>query len=86
MKIFPAFLALLLLSGCSATPSLVKIPVPVACQEPEPAEPFYPTAVLSAADPLDTKVAAALAEIEIRRGETRELRTALRACIKPLSP
>lgn len=86
MKNEVGFLALLFLSGCSSVPALVKVPVPVACQEREPEEPFYPTAAVTPADPLDTKVAAALAEIEIRRGETRELRTALRACLKPISP
>jgi predicted small lipoprotein YifL len=74
------------IAGCGGTLQLqpVKVPVPVECQETEPERPAMPTDLLSRADSLDRKAAAALAEIDVREGYEERLRVALRACKSPI--
>lgn len=78
-----------LLTACGASPPLVeiqtvKIAVPVACQEPEPAKPVMPTEHLAGDADVDAYVQAAAAEIERRKGYEGQLVTALRNCKTPL--
>lgn len=76
--------ALLILTGCGTIRTElkpVKVPVPVKCQQTEPERPVMPTEFLSSNDSQDAKVAAVLAEIDIREGYEDKLRTALRACL-----
>lgn len=82
-----AVIVLALLAGCGSTPPrmvTVKVPVPVECREPVPERPAMPTDSLTRADPLDTKVKAALAEIELREGYEIKLVAALVACTRPI--
>lgn len=75
--------ALLFLAGCGTMPAdtvLVNTPIPLKCQQVEPERPVMPTETLSKSDSQDAKVAAALAEIDIREGYELRLVTALRAC------
>lgn len=75
---------LLLLAGCAAQPVVtvrqVKVPVPVACQEPIPTRPVMPTEALQPPVPLDTFAQAAMAEIERREGYEQQLLAGLQAC------
>ena len=83
-----AVAAAVLLAGC-AVPRVelqrVSVPVPVACQEPMPARPSYPTESLRPPVALDAFAAAAMAEIERRTGYELELVTALEACRAPVA-
>ena len=75
------------MSGCGAmAPQLVEIrvPLPVGCPVDTPARPAMPTEALQRSAPLDAKVKAALAEIELREGYEIELVAALDACTKPV--
>lgn len=67
-------------------PTIVKVPVPVACKEKEPVPPIMPTDRLLPGASLDSFVQAASAEIERYEGYEGELRTALRACVAPIAP
>lgn len=78
--------ALVMLFGCNATMTQVKVPVPVSCQETEPTRPIMPTDRLLPGAALDAVVQAAAAEIERREGYELKLVTALRACIAPIQP
>lgn len=75
------------LAGCSTSPQVqtVKTVVPVECREKEPDRPAMPTEGLAQGASLTDKVKAALAEILLREGYEGQLRTALRACIKPIT-
>ena len=79
----------LLLAGCAAQPVVqvrqVKVPVPVACQEPIPERPVMPTEALQAPVTLDAFSQAAMAEIERREGYEQQLLAGLRACAAPTS-
>jgi hypothetical protein len=79
---------LAMFAGCTTAPQLVetKVPVPVECRVAIPARPAMPTDNLVPADPLDRKVKAMLAELEIREGYEIELLTGLTECTKPLDP
>lgn len=82
-----AFLAsLLVLAGCGATTSQLRIPVPVECREEVPERPQMPTEQLACSWPkcLDEFVQAATAEIERRDGYELRLVAALQACTKPI--
>lgn len=74
----------LLLAGCAAQPVVqlqqVKVPVPVACQEPVPERPVMPTEQLKPPVALDQFAQAAMAEIERREGYERQLLSGLRTC------
>lgn len=74
----------LLLAGCAAQPVVqvqqVKVPVPVACQEPIPERPAMPTEGLQSPVMLDAFAQAAMAEIERREGYEQQLLAGLRAC------
>lgn len=77
----------LLLTGCgSSLPRVeiqrVNVPVPVACQEPEPQRPSMPTEHLAGDAGVDAYVQAAAAEIELREGYEGQLVQALRNCQK----
>lgn len=79
----------LLLTGCGSSPPRVEIqrvnvPVPVACQEPEPQRPSMPTEHLAGDAGVDAYVQAAAAEIELREGYEGQLVQALRNCQKGL--
>lgn len=78
--------AMLLGCGTMSTAQITKVPVPVACQETEPGRPVMPTEALAPEAPLDAFVQAAIAEIERREGYELKLRTALQACIAPITP
>ena len=88
----PARLAMLLgvftLAGCASSPPVrvqqVHVPVPVVCQETEPARPVMPTEALALDTTLDAFVAAAIAELERREGYEGQLRAALAACTAPV--
>lgn len=79
------FTVLALLAGCTTLPGTVtRVPVPVACAEPEPERPLMPTDTLApGADPF-TFVIFAQAEIVLRDAYEGRLLTALRACRKPV--
>lgn len=82
--ILSVVVALPILAGCETIrpdTQVVKVPVPVKCQQTEPPRPVMPTESLSTTDTQDTKTASALAEIDIREGYEGQLRTALRACL-----
>lgn len=82
---YSALLCCALLAGCGATQTMrVSVPVPVACNESEPARPVYPTEALAPGVPPFILLRAALAEIDRREGYEGELVTALRACTAPL--
>lgn len=76
------------LAGCSTAQQIqtVKVPVPVECREPVPDRPAMPTESLTLADTLDAKVAAALAEIELREGYEGKLLASLLGCTRPIQP
>lgn len=83
-----AVAAVVLLAGCTAPRvelQRVSVPVPVACQEPMPVRPVYPTEGLRPPVTLDAFAAAAMAEIEMRTGYELELVTALEACRAPVA-
>jgi hypothetical protein len=87
-KNYSALLSCVLLAGCAAPRveiQRVNVPVPVACQEPMPARPVYPTEGLRPPVSLDAFAAAAMAEIEWREGYEGELLAALENCRKPIS-
>lgn len=73
------------LAGCGTARTVqVSVPVPVACQEAEPARPAMPTESLQPGAPPFVLLRAALAEIDRRAGYEAELVAALRACTAPL--
>ena len=79
-------LTVLALTGCNATMTQVKVPIPIVCQETEPERPIMPTEVLMRGADIDRFTQAAQAEIERREGYEIKLRTALQNCIKPNEP
>lgn len=80
-----ALLACALLAGCGTVRTVqVRVPVPVACLEAEPARPVFPTESLAPGAPPFILLRAALAEIDRREGWSVELLAALRACTAPL--
>lgn len=86
MKII-ILIASAMLAGCAAPRvemQRVSVPVPVACQEPMPTRPVYPTESLRPPVSLDAFAAAAMAEIERREGWEAELVAALESCHKPI--
>lgn len=71
-------------TGCTTTPvtQIVKVPVPMQCQETVPDRPAMPTEGLKAgATSLHQYVTASQAEIERREGYEGKLRAALVACM-----
>lgn len=80
-------LAMASLAGCAGTMHTdvlqVRIPVPVACQEPVPERPSMPTEALRPGASLDDFARAAMAEIERREGYEGRLAAALEACRMP---
>lgn len=73
----------LFVTGCGTIPpetQTVNVPITVRCQAVEPDRPSMPTESLVTGDTQDTKIAAALAEIDIREGYELRLVTALRSC------
>ncbi len=83
-----ATVVVLLLAGCGAKPVIqvqqVRVPVPVACQEPIPDRPVMPTEALQPPVGLDAFAQAAIAEIERREGYELQLLAGLRACTVPV--
>lgn len=80
---------LLMAAGCAQSPPRVEIqrvnvPLPVPCDEPEPARPNMPTEHLAGDVDIDTFARAVIAEIERREGYELQLRTALGNCKQPL--
>lgn len=76
-------------AGCAApeihtvyVPQEVVKPVPVPCAAEQPPEPEWTTKSLVAADDIDTKVRALLAEREQRIGYEEKLRAAIEGCKK----
>lgn len=76
------------LAGCATRTEYVevRVPVPIECRVAKPVRPAMPTDTIQRADPLDRKIKAAIAELEIREGYEIELRTALDVCTKPIEP
>ena len=73
------------LAGCGTARTVqVRVPVPVACLENEPARPEMPTEALAPGAPPFVLLRAALAEIDRREAWSVELLAALRACTAPL--
>lgn len=75
----------LVLTGCGATMTTVKVPVPVECREETPTRPAMPTETLDPAAPLDVQNRAMRAEIDRREGYEGELLTALENCKRHIS-
>lgn len=75
----------LLLAGCPATSTLVKVPVPVECKEPVPDRPVMPTESLRPGVDPWTLQRAALSEIDRREAYEIKLRAGLVACTQPLA-
>jgi hypothetical protein len=75
-----------MLFGCNATMTQIKVPVPVECRETEPGRPVMPTEGLLPGVDIFKFTQAAIAEIERREAYEIKLRTALQACIAPLKP
>ena len=72
------------LAGCGTARTVqVSVPVPVACQEAEPARPVFPTESLQPGAHPVVLLRAALAEIDRREGYEVQLVAALRACTTP---
>jgi len=76
---------LLLLTGCASTPTrietqIVKVPITVVCQTPEPIVPTFVTPTIKQEDDIFVKVRAILADNEMYKGYTVELLAALRSC------
>lgn len=83
--------AVLALGGCQTAPARVElqrvnVPVPVACDEPEPERPVMPTEQLQPGATVDQFTQAAQAEIERREAYEIRLAAALANCIRPISP
>lgn len=76
-----------LLSGCGTMRDVVqvRVPVPVACVEPEPERPMMPTDALRPGVDEFTFTVTAQAEIEVREGYEGRLLTALLACRAPIT-
>ena len=73
------------LAGCGTARTVqVSVPVPVACQEAEPARPVFPTESLPPGAPPFVLLRAALAEIDRRQAYELILEAALRACTAPV--
>lgn len=78
-------LACAVLAGCGTARTVqVRVPVPVACQEAEPARPAMPTESLQPGVPPFVLLRAALAEIDRRQAYELILEAALRACTAPV--
>lgn len=76
-----------MLAGCAAPRveiQRVSVPVPVACQEPMPQQPIWPTESLEPGATLDSFVQAAMAELLRREAYELLLLTALEACRRPI--
>jgi len=87
MKALCVLAVCLALPGCASMRGAVgvNVPVPIACQEPEPERPIMPTDALRPGVDEFTFTVTAQAEIEIREGYEGRLLTALRACRAPLA-
>ena len=90
MKALCAVLVALTMTGCASRVRLeaVKTAVPVACAVDMPVRPTMPTEQMEVRDPrmwLDTFVASAVAEIELREGYEGKLVAALAKCRAPFS-
>ena len=85
MRAIALIAACAVLAGCGTVRTVqVSVPVPVACQEAEPARPVFPTEQLAPGAPPFVLLRAALAEMDRREGWEGELVAALRACTAPL--
>lgn len=78
-------LVAMLLPACAARAPVdrivtVSVPVPVACQEQEPARPHMDTESLAPDAAVDEQARAMRAEIDRREGYEGELRAVVRAC------
>lgn len=81
-----AGLLAVLLAGCAAGPGTVtRVPVPVACAEPEPERPLMPTETLAPGVDLFVFTKYAQAEIDVREAYEARLLLALRECRKPVA-
>ncbi|WP_294767228.1 hypothetical protein [uncultured Rhodoferax sp.] len=78
----------LALTGCGLLPvsrTTTAVPVAVECREKVADRPAMPTEAFTAKPSLDVWVKAQDAEIVIREGYEKELRTALEACTAPVA-
>ena len=73
-----------LLTGCAATSTQVKVPVPVECKEPVPDRPVMPTEALAPGVAAWELLRAALSEIDRREAYEIKLRAGLVACTTPI--
>ena len=73
-----------LFAGCTTTPTLVKVPVPVECKEPVPDRPVMPTESLAPGVAAWELLRAALSEIDRREAYEIKLRAGLVACTTPI--
>lgn len=76
-----------LVTGCGTAGGAISVSraIPIACQEKEPDEPAWPSDGLVPGGTLFDAVKTLQADITMRGPYEQELRTALRACIKPLT-
>ena len=77
-----------MMAGCETLRGTtnINVPVPVECQEKMPDEPVLPVDSLKPGGSLFDANIAKEATIELLEGYAGTLRTALAACIKPISP
>ncbi len=76
----------MILTGCGATLTQVKTPIPVVCQEAAPDRPAMDTETLDPAAPVDVQSRAMRAEIDTREAYELKLRAGLVNCTRPLAP
>ena len=72
------------LTGCKATLTQVKVPVPVECREQVPDRPVMPTESLAPGVAAWELLRAALSEIDRREAYEIKLRAGLVACTTPI--
>lgn len=79
-------LLIMFLTGCNATMTQIKVPVPVVCQEAIPDRPAMDTESLEPSAPVDVQARAMRAEIDTREAYEIKLRAGLVNCTRPLAP
>ncbi|MCS4508876.1 hypothetical protein [Xylophilus ampelinus] len=87
MKVAIVIAAAGALAGCGTARTVqVKVPVPVECRVQTPARPAMPLDALRPPYDVDTWVAHAIAEVDLRQAYEQELVVALSSCISPIAP
>ena len=85
MKAMIVIAAAAALAGCGMARMVqVKVPVPVECRVQTPARPAMPLDALRPPYDVDTWVAHAIAEVDVREAYEKELAAALGECTNPI--